>query len=431
MTEHGGAPTARLLLTGDELLRGFVQDANSGHVAARLRDLGIELDTIRIVGDDYAAIEGELRQARDIDGVDLVVVTGGLGPTHDDRTSEAVASALGVGLELREDALDVVEARVRAYGRMRTEEEIATFTPGNRKQATIPAGATWVDPLGTAPGYVVADAGSRAVVVLPGPPVELRHAWSGIESTKEIAALLARVGERHERLVRLWGVPESRGSQALVDLGHEDTAGRRVTICARDGELEVAVRGSDVAGVDALVDALRTSFDDAVFAVDDHRDVVELVAELLRAREWTLALAESCTGGLLGATITELAGSSAWFLGSAVTYANSAKVALVGVEQATLDEHGAVSEATAREMARGAREAFGSDVGIGITGIAGPGGGTAEKPVGTVHVAISTPTGDQHLPLRMPGNRAIVRRRSCAIALHALRRALETAPHRA
>lgn len=430
MSEPGGAPIARLLLTGDELLRGFVQDANSGYVAARLRDLGIELDTIRIVGDDYAAIEHELRLARDTDGVDLVVVTGGLGPTHDDRTSEAVASALDVDLELRHDALDVVEARVRAYGRMSTAEEIATFTPGNRKQAMLPAGSTWVDPLGTAPGYVVADATGHAVAVLPGPPAELRHAWVGIEATTELTTLQARVGERHERLVRLWGIPESRGSQVLVDLGHEDSPERRVTICARDGELEVAVRGSDAAGIDALVDALQVSFADAVFAVDDYREVVELVGELLRARGWSLALAESCTGGMLGATITGLAGSSEWFLGSAVTYADSAKVALVGVDRATLDAHGAVSEATVREMARGARAAFGSDVGIGITGIAGPGGGTPDKPVGTVHVGISSPAGDRHLPLRMPGNRAIVRRRSCAIALHELRRALESAPER-
>ncbi|MCW2921985.1 MAG: Competence/damage-inducible CinA-like protein [Thermoleophilia bacterium] len=424
MTGPGGAPTARLLLTGDELLRGFIQDANSGFIAARLRDLGIELDSIRIVGDDYAAIEHELRLARDIDGVDLVVVTGGLGPTHDDRTSEAVATALGVALELREDALEVVESRVRAYGRMRTPEEVATFTPGNRKQATIPVGATWVDPLGTAPGYVVAAANERAVAVLPGPPAELRHAWSGIEASSQLLALQARVGERHERLVRLWGIPESRGSQVLVDLGHEDSPERRVTICARDGELEVAVRGSDVAAVDTLVEALCSSFDDAVFAVDDHRAVVDLVGELLRDRGWTLAFAESCTGGLLGAMVTELAGSSEWFLGSAVTYSNAAKVALVGVAEATLEAHGAVSEATAREMARGARVAFGADVAIAVTGIAGPGGGTPDKPVGTVHVAIATPEGEQHLPLRMPGNRAIVRRRSCAIALHALRREL-------
>lgn len=428
MTGPGAAPVARLLLTGDELLRGFVQDANSGYVAARLRDLGIELDAIRIVGDDYAAIERELRLARDTDGVDLVVVTGGLGPTHDDRTSEAVASALGIDMELREDALAVVEARVRAYGRMRTAEEVATFAPGNRKQATLPAGATWVDPLGTAPGYVVGDGAGRVVAVLPGPPAELRHAWGGIEATAELAALQARVGERHERLVRLWGIPESRGSQVLVELGHEDSPERRVTICARDGELEVAVRGSDVAAVDTLVDALHSRFDDAVFAIDDDRDIVEFVGELLHARGWSLGLAESCTGGMLGAMVTALAGSSAWFLGSAVTYANSAKVALVGVSQATLDEHGAVSEATAREMARGARVAFGSDVGIGITGVAGPGGGTPDKPVGTAHVAIATPAGERHLPLRMPGNRAIVRRRSCQIALHELRRMLEAAP---
>ncbi|MCW2923860.1 MAG: competence/damage-inducible protein CinA, partial [Thermoleophilia bacterium] len=148
MTSPAPAPRARLLLTGDELLRGFVQDANSGFVAKQLRELGIELDQVRVVGDDFGVISDALVEALERDEVDLVVVTGGLGPTHDDRTSEAVARALGMSLELDEAALEVVEARVRAYGRMRTPEEVATFTPGNRKQATLPAGATWADPLG-------------------------------------------------------------------------------------------------------------------------------------------------------------------------------------------------------------------------------------------------------------------------------------------
>jgi nicotinamide-nucleotide amidase len=412
------------LLTGDELVRGFIQDANSGFIAARLRDLGIELEEIRIVGDEHEEIERSIRSAFDSGGIDLMVVTGGLGPTHDDRTSESVASALGVSLELDEAALAVVEARVRAYGRMRTEVEAATFAPGNRKQATLPTGATWAEPLGTAPGYVVADAQGRLVVILPGPPSELRHAWSGIERTDRFDALLARVGARHERLVRVWGVPESRGSQLLADLGHKDGPGRRVTICARDGELELAVRGSDVAAVDLLVDEVCAGLGDAVFGIDDHRPVVELVGEALRERGWRLGLAESCTGGLLGSIVTAVAGSSDWFNGSLVTYSNESKVAVAGIDPATLAEHGAVSEPIARELARGARRVLETDVAIGITGVAGPGGGTPERPVGTVHVAIETPDGVWHRQLRMPGNRETVRRRTCNIALHELRIAL-------
>ena len=422
-----GTVRARLLLTGDELLRGFIQDANAGYLATQLRELGIELEQVRIVGDDHGVIHAALVEA--LAQVDLVVITGGLGPTHDDRTSEAVARAAGVELELREDALEVVESRVRAYGRMKTPEEVEAFTPGNRKQATMPEGATWVDPLGTAPGYALSvDADARVVAVLPGPPPELRHAWAGIERTDELRALRERVGPRHERLVRVWGVPESQASQALAQLGHEDDDARRVTLCARDGELELSLRGTDAAAIDELASALADRFADATFAIDDERGVVELVADQLRRRAWTLGLAESCTGGMLGAAATSVAGSSEWFLGSLVTYANEAKVAVARVDPALLAAHGAVSEEVARELARGAREVLGADVGVGITGIAGPGGGTPDKPVGTVHMAVALPDGEHHRRMRIPGNRETVRRRSVSIALHELRIALGEMP---
>ncbi|MCW2926538.1 MAG: Competence/damage-inducible CinA-like protein [Thermoleophilia bacterium] len=416
---------ARIVITGDELLRGFIRDANGGYLAERIRELGLVLDAIRIVGDDFATIERELAEA-DAAGIDVVIVTGGLGPTHDDRTSEAVARALGVELELREDALEVVEARVRAYGRMRTPEEIATFTPGNRKQATMPAGAQWVDPLGTAPGFTVGQ-GGRLTCVLPGPPSELRHAWRGIEASEPLGAVLARVGTRHERLLRVWGVPESRASQVLAGIGHEDSPASRITICARDGELELAMRGTDAAAVDALFEALDGELGSGVFARDDHREVAALVAEALGAKGWRAATAESCTGGMLGSILTSQPGSSAWYLGGVVAYANQVKVGLAHVDEALLEAHGAVSEPVARALAAGACSATGADVGIGITGVAGPGGGTAEKPVGTVHVAISMPSGDVHRALRMPGDRETIRRRTCAIALHELRIALTEA----
>jgi nicotinamide-nucleotide amidase len=184
------------------------------------------------------------------------------------------------------------------------------------------------------------------------------------------------------------------------------------------------VRGSDVAAVDLLVDEVCAGLGDAVFGIDDHRPVVELVGEALRERGWRLGLAESCTGGLLGSIVTAVAGSSDWFNGSLVTYSNESKVAVAGIDPATLAEHGAVSEPIARELARGARRVLETDVAIGITGVAGPGGGTPERPVGTVHVAIETPDGVWHRQLRMPGNRETVRRRTCNIALHELRIAL-------
>ena len=423
--DRSPVPRARLLLTGDELLRGFVQDANSVYLAERLRDAGVELDEIRIVGDDVATIQEGVSRALAGNDVRLVIVCGGLGPTHDDRTSEAVAAVCGRALELDAAALEVVEARVRAYGRMRTPEEVATFTPGNRKQATLPAGARWVEPLGTAPGYVVrTDDGGAVVAVLPGPPSELRHAWQGIEATDEYADVLASVGARHERLIRVWGVPESRASHALAATGHTDGRDTRVTICARDGELEIAVRGSDPSAVDALVEQLASGIGVEPFAVDDHRSISALVAAGLQERGWTLATAESCTGGMLGGLLTSEPGSSAWYLGGLITYANETKVHLANVAPATLESDGAVSEATARQLARGAAAALGADVGIGITGVAGPGGGSAEKPVGTVHIAVVSPGGELHRKVRIPGDRATVRRRSCVIALHELRLSL-------
>lgn len=424
MTGRGTTPRARLLLTGDELLRGFIQDANSGFVAEQLREIGIELDEIRVLGDEFEVIERAIRKARERDGIALVVVCGGLGPTHDDRTSEAVAASLDRELGLRADALEVVEARVRAYGRMRTAEGVATFTPGNRKQATMPTGATWVEPLGTAPGYIVADEAGDAVVVLPGPPPELRHAWAGIRETAQVAAIRERVGPRHQRLLRVWGVPESRASQALAETGHEDSPACRVTICARDGELEIAVRGTQPDAVDAIVSSFQQVLGESVFAVDDERSIVELVGAGLLAREWHLGVCESCTGGMLGSTLTTGAGASRWFHGGLITYSNDAKQQLAGVSAESIEQHGAVSEQVAGEMAAGARRALDAQVGIGITGIAGPGGGSDEKPVGTVHVSISTAAGTAHRKLRIPGDRDTVRRRSCTIALHELRQLL-------
>ncbi|MCZ4496932.1 MAG: competence/damage-inducible protein cinA [Thermoleophilia bacterium] len=420
-------PRAVAIITGDELLRGFIQDANSGFLADQLRDMGVELAEVRIVGDDFDSIGTAIADTtRGPLAADLIILSGGLGPTHDDRTSEAVALAVGRELVVDEAALELVDARVRAFGRMRTPEEVATFTPGNRKQASLPRGATWVDPLGTAPGYVLTSE-ELTFVVLPGPPPELRHAWKGVRATAELQAVLARTAAAHERLLRMWGIPESAASRTLDATGHDDSDARRVTICARDGEVEISVRGTDVASVDALVDGLTTEFGPAVFAVDDHRSVVEFIADELRARGWMLATCESCTGGQLGSALTEVAGSSAWYEGGLVTYSYASKTLLAGVPATLIASDGAVSESVARAMAEGVRATLGVDVGVGITGIAGPGGGTEAKPVGTVHLAVATPAGIVHRQIRVPGDRSTVRRRSSHVALHLLRESLRDA----
>lgn len=415
---------AALVITGDELLRGFIQDAHSGFLAEQLRNQHIDLVDVHIVGDDFAKIEAALRRDAGQEPVDLVIVSGGLGPTHDDRTTEAVARATGRELEVRADALALVEARIRAFGR-RTPEQLAAFASGNAKQATMPADALVLDPSGTAPGYVL-DRGADGItyVVLPGPPSELRHAWREARTTAPIVALAARGGEQHERLLRIWGIPESAASLLLDATGHVDDDARRVTICARDGELELSIRGTDVASIDQLVTRLASDMSEAVFAVDDERSIARIVGAQVAARGWTLATAESCTGGLLGGELTAAEGASSWYHGGFVTYSYEAKTELLGVDSALLERVGAVSEDVARAMATGARVRLGSDVAVAITGVAGPGGGTEEKPVGTVHFAVSSPLGDVHRHVRIPGDRASVRRRSCSIALHMLRELL-------
>lgn len=431
---QGPPPRALVVVTGDELLRGFIADVNGGWLAAQLRQLGIELAELRLVGDSRTEIAAAIEGGRATTAADMVIVTGGLGPTHDDRTTEAVAGVLdgGLELELRPDALEVVEARVRAYGRMKTPEDAAVFAPGNAKQATFPRGAEVLDAVGTAPGYVlrgsVGDAASDVVVVvLPGPPGELRHAWRHAVATAAVRErVLAHVPDQHERLVRIWGVPESRASAVLADLDHVDSASHRVTLCAREGELEVSMRGSDGVAVDDLVLRLVDRFEGAAFAVDDERPVAAIVGDLLGAHGWMLGTAESCTGGMLGALLTDVAGSSSWYVGGVVAYADEIKVAQLGVEPGAIAEHGAVSEQVALAMAAGACEQLGCQVGVGVTGVAGPGGGTERTPVGTVHIAASAADGRAlHRRMTVPGDRATVRRRSSVLALHLLRELLE------
>lgn len=416
---------ATLILTGDELLRGFVQDANSSHIAQSLRQDGISLGSIRFASDTIDAIERAVQSSVDELGhVDLIILTGGLGPTHDDRTTECVGRMSGRMLELRSDALECVESRLREIGRMTTAADRDVFAAGNAKQATLPEGALMLQPAGTAPGYVLD--GEPAWIVLPGPPGELRHAWAQARTTHAYTALMQRSSTSTEQLLRVWGVPESHAARALAEVGHVDTSACQVTLCARNGELELSMRGSDDEQVARVRDALLTTLGDHVFAQNDERSIENIIGDMLRDRGESLAVAESCTGGQLGSMLTTLPGASAWFVGGGIVYSNRLKVQIAGVTEATLDRHGAVSHETAAELAQGIRKRCDSTYGIGVTGIAGPGGGTADKPVGTVFVGLAGPDGVEVLSLRMFGGRAAVRTRTCVASLHGFRKLLET-----
>lgn len=373
------------------------------------------------MADDTEAIAAALHQALGRAG--LVVLTGGLGPTPDDLTVRAVAQALGRAVVLDDAVLASIRERWATMLR-------APMPPANERQALVPAGAhAWTNPVGSAPGIHLEHEG-RHVVLLPGVPEEMRelarlHLAPLVRATSTIAVEYC--------VVRTAGLAESLLEQRLGDLGSA-LGGAGVAFLPGMGGVDVRLavpstlasseRADWIARARALV---REAAGDFVYSEDD-RPLEQVVGDLLCARGWRLAVAESCTGGLLGARITGLSGSSAWFDGGAIVYANSAKVRDAGVPQALLEAHGAVSEPVARALARGIAERFGVACGIGVTGIAGPDGGTPEKPVGTVHVAAVSPDGEHHRHLVLRGNRAQVRERSVTFALDLLRRLLTGLP---
>lgn len=413
---------AGIVVTGTEVLTGRVSDRNGPWLAERLRQHGVDVGQVVVVGDrpdDLRAALGLLRA-----GHDLVVTTGGLGPTADDLTAEVVADELGRPVHLDADLERRVAARVeelsRGKGWRRDPEATAA---GVRKQAQVPEGASVLEPVGTAPGLVVtpADLTGPPVVVLPGPPPELQGMWDDALADPAVSAALAGREPLLQSTARLWGTPESELAASLRRLG--DLPGVEVTTCLRDAELEVVARYSPDAasGWDALLALLRTDFADTLFS-DDGRTLDDVVAEGLLARGWTIGTAESCTAGLLAGRLADRPGSSAYLLGGVVSYSNELKERLLGVDPGLLATVGAVSAEVARAMADGARARLGFDVGVGITGVAGPDGGTPEKPVGLVHVCVTGPDGAVAArELRLGGDRAAVRARSVVHALHLVR----------
>ena len=409
-------PTAAILLTGSELLRGVISDRNASYLAERLEALGFEMRRTLMVGDPLADIEAAVRELCGVH--DLVVTSGGLGPTHDDRTVEALADVAGVPLELDEEVLEQITAWTDGVAD-RMGFDRARFDVGNRKQARIPRGADVLGLAGTAPGLVMEVDGS-AVVVLPGVPSELRRLWEMAPSHPRLAQLMARAEPRRRLLLRTYGIGESHVADLFAESGG-DPPGVETSICARNYEIEIDIRAAAGAAAEGerLWRAMRERLGAHVFATDE-RSPAELVLDAARERGATLATAESCTGGMVAAELTAVPGSSEVFVGAAVTYSNRLKHDLVDVPNELLEEHGAVSPEVAAAMARGARTRLGADVAVAVTGIAGPGGGTEDKPVGLVYLHVSGPGRETPMRMQWGGHRSDIRLRATVAALHAL-----------
>jgi nicotinamide-nucleotide amidase len=414
-------PRAAIVVTGSELVRGDREDKNGPFLASEALRLGLEPERITIVGDRAEDLERALREGF---AADLCLVSGGLGPTHDDRTVEMVARAAGRGLRVDEQLVTDIEAVSRMVAE-RLRRPYSEFETGVRKQATLPEGAISLGLAGTAPGLVL-EAGSCAVVVLPGPPRELRRLWPRALETEIVGRVLARAPGVQRHVLRFFGTPESSVAKALAQAGG-DGDGVEATICAREFEIHVdlVVEPGAEERANVIAAALRASLGRHLFA-EDGRTISEIVLELCLARGLTLATAESCTGGLVSARLTAIPGSSAVYLGGVVAYSDGVKERELGVPASVLAEHGAVSAEAAQAMAAGIREKLGADVGIAVTGVAGPGGGTEEKPVGLVFVHAAGPDGEEARRTELPGDREMVRGRATAAALHLVRRLLES-----
>jgi nicotinamide-nucleotide amidase len=412
------SPRAAVVITGSELLRGGRRDANGPFLAEELTGHGLEPARITLVGDEPEELEAALREGL---SADLLVVSGGLGPTHDDRTVELLARAAGLSMSVDPKLEQEIE-RVSRRIAERLRRPYAEFEEGVRKQATVPEGGRVIGIAGTAPGLVVEASGAVAVV-LPGPPPELRRLWHAALDDEAVQHVLARAQAPEHRVLRVYGVSESAVARALAESGGEPE-GVRATICAHDWEIWIDLFGD----AEELAQAMRRALEPAVFA-EDARPVEELVLDAARGQGLSLGTAESCTGGLVAARLTSVPGASDAFRGGIVAYENDVKLAQLAVPEETLAAHGAVSAETAAAMAVGARESLGADVAIAVTGVAGPDGGTPEKPVGLVYLHASSSDAEQGRELRLPGDREAIRRRAAAAALHLVRELLARSRH--
>ena len=421
-------PRAGIVVTGTEILSGIIADRNGPWLSERLRELGIEVAHIAIVGDRPA----DMRAVLDFlasQGVGLVVTSGGLGPTADDLTAEVVGAFAGRPMVL-DEALEgriwEILASIRARWPHLDQDAIRA---SNRKQAVIPEGATVIEPVGTAPGLVVPPAAGRegpTVVVLPGPPRELQPMWRTALECEPVRAAIGGVGELRRGILRLFGIPESEIAATLRTLEADgmELAPLEITTCLRRAEIEVATtyRPADQATYERFAAAVAQRHADTIFSTDGST-VDDQVAALLTDR--TIAVAESCSGGLMAARLTERPGSSGYTRGGLVVYSDEAKTELAGVPAELIERFGAVSTEVAAMLADAAMDRLGANVGVGITGIAGPGGGTPEKPVGLVCFSVTRIEGERLTrSVVLPGARQDIRERSTTVAMHLLRRLL-------
>jgi nicotinamide-nucleotide amidase len=411
---------AGVVVTGTEVLNGRVTDRNGPWISERLAELGVDVAHIHIVGDRPEDLEMALRFMAD-GGMDLIVTSGGLGPTADDLTAEIVARFAGRRLVLDDEMEEKIAAILRGFAR-RFKFDAEAMKAANRKQAMVPEGAIPLDPVGTAPGLVVPSE-ERVFVVLPGPPRELRPMWPAAMETAPVRALLERATPLRGYTLRLFGIPESEIAKSLRELDAEGVAlgDLEITTCLRRGEIEIEVRYRD--GAAATADAVRAGFAERhprhLFSTDGET-IDSQVAQLLSGHR--LGLAESCSGGLLAARITNVPGASGYLAGGVVAYSNEAKTDLLGVDPGLIEAHGAVSPEVAEAMALGALDRFGADVTVAITGIAGPQGEGEDKPVGYVcfDARLADGTSISRDPV-IPGDREDVRERSALVGMHLLR----------
>jgi competence/damage-inducible protein CinA-like protein len=414
---------AGIVVTGTEVLTGRIADANGPWISERLAEYGVEVAHIVVVADRPDDLEAALRFMA-AEAMDLIVTSGGLGPTADDLTAEVVARFAGREMALDEEMEAKIAEILSGFARRFRLDE-AALREANRKQAMVPEGAEALDPVGTAPGLVV-PAGERVVIVLPGPPRELRPMWEAAVEADAVREVLARATPLRAYTMRMFGVPESEIAKSLREMESEgvDLEAVEITTCLRKGEIEIDVRYRDQATeiAEEVREGLVQRHRQETFSVDGET-IDAQVARLLRGRR--LALAESCSGGLLAARVTDRAGASEYFAGGVVSYSNEAKAQLLGVDPALIEAKGAVSPEVAEAMAIGALERFEADVAVSITGIAGPGGGSEEKPVG--YVCFNARLADGSCIARdpvIPGGRLDIRERSALVGMHLLRQLL-------
>ena len=412
----GALPRAAVVLSGNELLDGRTRDTNGAFVSADLSGRGVKVTSILTVADDEERLTAALQYSLAA-APDLLLIGGGLGTTHDDLTAACLARALGVSLGEDASALAMVEERVRWVAERRHLDFDELF-PLARRQALLPAGSNPLLPAGVAPG-IAARRGRTRIYAYPGVPHEFEAMWRATAERLQAEEFFPEVVVR---IVRIFGVGELQVAPLLDAQAHDLL---ETGINVGRGEVTVRLRYRRGAPADAQAEALVAALTAGapVFS-SDGRSVDDLVADALRAGSLTVAVAESCTGGLLGARLSERPGSSDYFLGGVISYANEIKMELLGVPAAMLAKYGAVSEEVAGAMAEGARAATGADYALAVSGVAGPDGGTADKPVGLVYVACGGPRRTHVVRGLYPGDRASVRDYSVSAALHLLRREL-------